>query len=43
MEIYDKRDFDFEIVNILLRNQKTNGLGTWYVALGMWVLPSLHK
>ena len=23
--------------------QKANGLGTWYVALGMWSLPDLHK
>ena len=26
-----------------LRNQKANGLGTWYVALGMWDLPDFHK
>ena len=24
-------------------NQKANGLGTWYVALGMLALPDLHK
>ena len=24
-------------------DQKANGLGTWYVALGMWALPDLHK
>ena len=28
---------------LLLWNQKANGLGTWYVALGMWALPNLHK
>ena len=28
---------------VLLWNQKANGLGTWYVALGMWALPDLHK
>ena len=28
---------------LLLWNQKANGLGTWYVALGMWALPDLHK
>ena len=28
---------------LLLKNQKTNDLGTWYVALGMWGLPSLFK
>ena len=22
--------------SLLLKNQKANGLGTWYVALGMW-------
>ena len=27
----------------LLWNQKANGLGTWYIALGMWALPNLHK
>ena len=27
----------------LLWNQKANGLRTWYVALGMWALPDLHK
>ena len=25
----------------LLQNQKADDLGTWYVALGMWGLPSL--
>ena len=24
-------------------NQKPNGLGTWYVAFGMWALPDLHN
>ena len=24
-------------------NQKAKGLGTWYVALGMWALQDLHK
>ena len=28
---------------LLLWNQKVNGLGTWYVALGMWALPDLRK
>ena len=27
----------------LLHNQKADDLGTWYVALGMWGLPSLFK
>ena len=30
-------------LNIFFWNQKANGLGTWYVALGMWALPDLHK
>ena len=25
------------------KRPKANGLGTWYVALGMWALPDLHK
>ena len=29
--------------NLLLQNQKADGLGTWYVAFGMWGLPSLFK
>ena len=29
--------------NLLLQNQKAGDLGTWYVALGMWGLPSLFK
>ena len=28
---------------LLLWNQKANVLGTWYVTLGMWALPDLHK
>ena len=27
----------------LLQNHKADDLGTWYVALGMWGLPSLFK
>ena len=26
-----------------LWNQEVNGLGTWYVALGKWAVPGLHK
>ena len=37
--IYDQRPFKC----LLLWNQKANGLGTWYVALGMLALPDLHK
>ena len=29
--------------NPLLQNQKADDLGTWYVAFGMWGLPSLFK
>ena len=29
--------------NLLLQNQLTNDLETWYVALCMWVLPRLFK
>ena len=29
--------------NLLLQNQDADDLGTWYVALGMWGLPSLFK
>ena len=29
--------------NLLLQNQKTDDLGTWYVTFGMWGLPSLFK
>ena len=29
--------------NLLLQNQRADDLGTWYVALGMWGLPSLFK
>ena len=35
--IYGKKSFK----SLLLMNQKANDLGTWYVALGMWGLPSL--
>ena len=28
--------------NLLLQNQKASDLETWYVALGMWSLPSLY-
>ena len=31
------------LLNLLLQNQKADDLGTWYVALGMWCLPSLFK
>ena len=31
------------LLNVFFPNQKANGLGTWYVALGMWALPDLHK
>ena len=36
--IYGKKLFKY-----LLCNQKAIGFGTWYVALGMWALPGLHK
>ena len=39
MPIYGNKPFKC----CLLWNQKANGHGTWYVALGMWVLPDLHK
>ena len=26
-----------------IKRPMANGLGTWYVALGMWALPDLHK
>ena len=29
--------------NLLLQNQKADGLETWYAALGARVLPSLYK
>ena len=29
-------------LNIFSGTKKANGLGTWYVALGMWALPDLH-
>ena len=28
---------------IILQNQKDDDLGTWYVALGLWGIPSLFK
>ena len=34
MPIYGKKPFKYP----LLWNQKANGLGTWYEALGMWAL-----
>ena len=37
--IYGKKLFKC----LLLWNQRANGLGNWYVALGMWALPDLHK
>ena len=33
MPIYGQKTFK----NLLLQNQKADDLGTWYVALGMWV------
>ena len=30
-------------INLLLKNQAANDLWTWYVALGMWGLPSLFN
>ena len=36
--IYCKTPFKY-----ILCNQKANGLGTWYVAKGMWALLDLHK
>ena len=38
MPIYAK-----SLKNHLLKNQKTDGLETWYVALSMQVLPRLYK
>ena len=38
MPIYGKK-----ILNLLLRNQKANGLETWYATLGVQVLSSLFK
>ena len=32
-----------KLLNILLKNQMVDDLGTWYVALGMLGLPSLFK
>ena len=39
MPIYGKNSLN----HFLLWNQKAIGFGTWYVALGMWALPGLHK
>ena len=39
MPIYGKKTFK----NLLLQNQKADDLGTWYVALGIWGLPSSFK
>ena len=40
MPILGKKPFKY----LLLWKQKANGLGAWYVALGMWALiPGLHK
>ena len=30
-------------LKLLLRNQKADGLKTWYAALGAWILPRLLK
>ena len=38
MHIYGKN-----LKNLLLQNQLTDDLETWYVALCMWVLPRLFK
>ena len=38
MPIYGKN-----LKNLLLQNQLTNDLVTWYVALCMWILPRLFK
>ena len=27
----------------LLQNQKAHDLGTWYIAMGLWGLPSVFK
>ena len=39
MPIYGKNPLKIN----LFRNQKADDLGTWYVALVMWGLPSLFK
>ena len=39
MPIYGKNPYK----NLFLKNQKAGDLGTWYVALEMWGLPSLVK
>ena len=38
MPIYGKNP-----LKSLFQNQKADELGTWYVALGMWSLPSFFK
>ena len=38
MPIYGKNS-----LNTLLWNKKAIDFGTWYVALGMWAQPGLHK
>ena len=38
MSIYGKN-----LKNLLLQNQQTDDLETWYVALSMQVLPRLYK
>ena len=38
MPIYGKN-----FKSLPLWNQKAIGFGTWFVALGMWALPGLHK
>ena len=38
MPIYGKKPFEN-----LHQNQKADDLGTWYVASGIWGLPSLFK
>ena len=46
MPIYGKnlkKSSSLEPKNLLLWNQKTNDLETWYAALGTWVLPSLFN
>ena len=37
--IYGKKTFKY----LLFWNQKANGLGTWYVAMGMLALLDSHK
>ena len=35
--------YDINLKNLLLRNQKTDDLESWYAALGAQVLPNLFK